>query len=85
MNALTRLTACMLWLPVAVFAQDVDETSMGEAVERHLNNDIEFTQWVQDADRLATEASDEIQTRETLEDGFETVKLGNVVAPILFE
>jgi flagellar motor protein MotB len=85
MNALTRLTACMLWLPVAVFAQDVDETSMGEAVERHLNNDIEFTQWVQDANRLATEASDEIQTRETLEDGFETVKLGNVVAPILFE
>ena len=42
-------------------------------------------QWVQDPDRLATEASDEIETRETLEDGFETVKLSNVVAPILFE
>ncbi len=85
MNALTRMTALLLVLPFAVLAQDVDEVSMGEAVERHLSTDIDYMQWVQDPDRLATEASDEIETRETLEDGFETVKLSNVVAPILFE
>ena len=85
MKSLNRLIALFLLLPMAAMGQDVDETSMGEAVERHLTNDIDFTQWVQDPSRLATEASDEIETRETLEDGFETVKLGNVVAPILFE
>lgn len=85
MNALTRLIALLLWLPIAAIAQDVDEVSIGEAVERHLTNDIDFTPWVQDADRFATEASDVIETREIIKDGFETVKLGNVVAPILFE
>lgn len=85
MNALTRLALSLLLLPIAAFAEDVDETPMGEAVERHLTDDIDFTQWVQDPDRVATEVSDKIETRETLEDGFETVKLGNVVAPILFE
>lgn len=85
MKSLNRLAALWLLLPLTAMAQDVDETSMGEAVERHLTNDIDFTQWVLDPSRLATEASDEIGTRETLEDGLETVKLGNVVAPILFE
>ena len=85
MSALTRLSTLLLLLPAAVFAQDVDEASMGEAVERHLSNDIEFTQWVQDPNRLATDVSDEIGTRETVEDGFETIKLSNVVAPIYFE
>ena len=85
MRALTRLSTLLLLLPVAVFAQDVDESSMGEAVERHLTNDFEFTEWVQDPDRLATDVSDEIGTRETVEDGFETIKLSNVVAPIYFE
>lgn len=85
MNALTRLIALFLWLPIVAIAQDVNEVSIGEAVERHLTNDIDFTPWVQDADRFATEASDVIETREIIKDGFETVKLGNVVAPILFE
>ena len=85
MSALTRLSILLLWLPVAVFAQDVDESAMGEAVERHLSNDIDFTQWVQDPSRLATDVSDEIGLRETIEDGFETIKLSNVVAPIYFE
>ena len=85
MSTLARLSTLLLWLPAAIFAQDVDETSMGEAVERHLTNDIEFTEWVQDPNRLATDVSDEIGTRETIEDGFETIKLSNVVAPIYFE
>lgn len=85
MIRLTRLTALLIFLPIVAIGQDVDETLMGEGVERHLSNDIDFMQWVQDPDRLATEASDEIETRETLEDGFETIKLSNIVAPIRFE
>ncbi|MCH7830233.1 MAG: OmpA family protein [Proteobacteria bacterium] len=85
MNALTRLIALVLCLPIAVIAENVDEVSMGEPVERHLTNDIDYSEWVQDPDRLATEASDKIETREIVEDALETIKLGNVVAPILFE
>ena len=85
MNALTRLSTLLLWLPLVAIAQGVDEAPLGEAVERHLPSDFAFTQWVQDPERLKTEASDAIETREVLEDGLETIKLGNVVAPILFE
>ena len=85
MNALTRLIALVLCLPIAVIAENVDEVSMGEPVERHLTNDIDYSEWVQDPDRLATEASDKIETREIVEDALETIKLSNVVAPILFE
>ncbi len=85
MITLTRFAALMLLLPPVASGQDVDETPMGEGVERHLSNDIDFMQWVQDPERFATEASDEIETRETLKDGFETIKLSNVVAPIHFE
>jgi len=85
MITLIRFAALLLLLPIVASGQDVDETPMGEGVERHLSNDIDFMQWVQDPERFATEASDEIETRETLEDGFETIKLSNVVAPIRFE
>jgi len=85
MITLTRIVALLLLLPLVASGQDVAETSMGEGVERHLSNDIDFMQWVQDPERFATEASDEIETREILKDGFETIKLSNVVAPIRFE
>jgi len=85
MITLTRIVALLLLLPLVASGQDVAETSMGEGVERHLSNDIDFMQWVQDPERFATEASDEIETREILKDGLETIKLSNVVAPIRFE
>lgn len=85
MTRLANLTLLALMLPIVIFAQEVDETSMGEAVERHLSTDIDYTEWALDPDRLATEASDEIEARETLIDTLETIKLNNVVAPILFE
>ena len=85
MNRLINLVLLVSMMPFAVLAQDVDETAMGEAVERHLSTDIDFTEWTLDPDRLATEASDEIEVRETLVDALETIKLNNVVAPILFE
>jgi len=85
MSRLVNLVLLASMMPFAALAQDVDETGMGEAVERHLSTDIDFTEWALDLDRLATEASDEIEVRETLVDALETIKLNNVVAPILFE
>jgi flagellar motor protein MotB len=85
MSKVTQLVVLLISFPMALFAQDVDEMSMGEAVERHLSTDTDFTQWTLDPNRLATEVSDEIQARETLLDALETIKLNNVVEPILFE
>ena len=67
-----------------LFADDVDIAPIGEAVERHLSLDQTFTEWVQDRQRVETELSDTIETRETLGEGLETIKLSNLVPPIHF-
>ena len=83
---LARLLIFFLALhALPVVAQDVEEASIGEAVERHLSDDLPFQQWVQDPERLATEEGDTLETREIVTDGLETVKLSNLVAPIRFE
>jgi flagellar motor protein MotB len=79
------LLAAVTTLARPVFAQGVDETPMGEAVERHLSTDVTFTPWMQDPERLPAETSDTIETREVIADELETIKLSNVVAPIRFE
>ena len=89
MNAKQRL-AHLLMLSFALHAmpahaQDVEEAPLGEAVERHLSDDVPFKRWLQDPDRLETEEGDTLETREILTDGLETVKLSNLVAPIRFE
>jgi flagellar motor protein MotB len=66
-------------------ASNVDEAPIGEAVERHLSIDTEYQRWVQDPDDVDTEIGDEIETRETLEDALETVKLSGLVPDIRFE
>jgi flagellar motor protein MotB len=66
-------------------ATKVKEVPLGEAVERHLPGEGPFVQWVQDPDRVESEEGDTLETRETLADALETVKLSNVVPPIHFE
>ena len=80
-----RTALAMLLLPLAVFAQDVDETALGEAVERHLSLDEPIMQWVQDPERIDHEAADTIEMREGLANGLETIKLTGLVPPIYFE
>ena len=78
----------MLFLALAgtlAFADTVDEVALGEAVERHLSDDVPPTRWVQDPDELDTELGDTLETREALEDALETVKLSGLVPPIHFE
>jgi flagellar motor protein MotB len=90
MNAVVRLgylsLMCVASASMALAATNVEEVApIGEAVERHLSMDEPVGQWVQDPDRVDTEMGDTIDTRETLADGLETVKLSNLVEPIRFE
>ncbi len=75
----------LLWPPIAVIAQDVDEAPLGEAVERHLSLDEPIMQWVQDPERVDHEVADTIELREGLANGLETIKLTGLVPPIYFE
>jgi uncharacterized repeat protein (TIGR01451 family) len=89
MNALTKLSCLLLGGFVLAaqqtYASNVDEAPIGEAVERHLSIDTEYQRWAQDPDDVDTEIGDEIETRETLEDALETVKLSGLVPDIQFE
>jgi len=87
---MNRLSRHLLWLLVAsvsmpAYASNVDEAPIGEAVERHLSIDTEYQRWAQDPEDVETEVGDTIETRETLEDALETVKLSGLVPDIQFE
>jgi flagellar motor protein MotB len=71
-------------MPLAVHAANVDEAPIGEAYERHLTEDKPLVQWVQDPERVESELGDTLETREIIADELETIKLGNLVAPIHF-
>ena len=89
MNAVTKLGYLLLGACVLAaqqtYASNVDEAPIGEAVERHLSIDTEYQRWAQNPDDVETEVGDEIETRETLEDALETVKLSGLVPSIQFE
>jgi len=85
MKKLCYLVLAVLVPAPLVLAKDVEETPLGEAVERHLDDSQDFMQWVQDPDRVDTEISDTLETREVLEDQLETIKLQGLVPPIYFE
>jgi flagellar motor protein MotB len=91
MNALLTLRSLAVTLglvlsPFAATAADkLEELPLGEAVERHLPDDRPFMQWVQDPERVDEEQGDTLETRETLQDALETIKLSNLVPPIRFE
>ena len=78
----------LLWAWLAsgsVIAQNVEESGLGEAVERHLSGDEPMTEWVHDPELLETEAGDRLEEREVLAQDIEIIKLTNVVPPIRFE
>jgi len=83
LSHLLMLSLVLAWVPAV--AENVEEASLGEAVERHLSDDVPLTKWVQDPDELDNEQGDTLETRETLEDALETVKLSGLVPSIHFE
>ena len=76
---------CAWLLPITALGRISHESPLGEAVERHLPGDEQFMQWTRDAGTAATQAGDELATREVVVAAPETVKLQNVVPPIHFE
>ncbi len=82
-----RLPLLIFACTAPVFAADnaVDETGIGEVVERHLSLDAPFTQWVKNPERVDNELRDTIEMQEGLADGLETIKLTGLVPPIYFE
>ena len=84
MIRLLSLLSLLVWAPQGTFA-NAEEAPVGQAVERHLPADEQFTQWSIDPERLSSEAGDRLETREIVTAEPETVKLDNVVPPIRFE
>ena len=74
----------LLW-PALVGHAGVEERVAGNATEKHISSDFEFSQWSMDTDRLAENAGDRLETREVLVAEPETIKLHDVVPPIHFE
>jgi len=83
LSHLLMLSLAVAWIPT--FAENVEEVPLGEAVERHLSDDVPPTKWVQDPRELDTELGDTLEMREMLEDALETVKLSGLVPSIHFE
>src|SRR5262245_13240307 len=79
------LMLCGSLLAAGAFAQGVDESPLGEAVERHLSPDDVITPWTQDPQTLKKDAGDELQTVPVVKEQVETVKLRDVIPPIRFE
>ena len=86
---MTRLRHLLLLsfalVTVPAMAVKVNETPIGEAVERHMPGDEAMMQWMQDPERTDTQEGDTLETREAIGDALETVKLSNLVPPIHFE
>ena len=89
MNVMSKLSHLLIWgamfATFPAYAANVDEAPLGEAVERHLSDDEPLMKWVQNPEDTETEQGDTIETRETLEDALETVKLSGLVPSIHFE
>jgi flagellar motor protein MotB len=76
---------CGSLLAAGAFGQGVEESPLGEAVERHLSPDDAITQWTQDPQTLKKDSGDELQTVPVMTEQVETVKLRDVIRPIHFE
>jgi len=76
---------CGLLFSAVALAQTVDESGLGQAVERHLPTDEPVSQWTQDPELLKSQAEDKLELQDVAGQALETVKLTNVIAPIHFE
>jgi len=65
-------------------AQDVVETSRGEAVERNLSPDEPLRPWAHDPSLLQKESGDRVEMRPVHAERLATVKLTDVLPPIRF-
>ena len=79
-----------LWLLLAApivltaRAQDVIESTRGEAVERNLSTDEPLRPWAHDPKLLQKESGDRVEMRPVHAERLATVKLTDVVPPVRF-
>jgi flagellar motor protein MotB len=76
---------CGSLLAVGAAADPVEESPLGESVERHLSSDEVIGQWTHDPVRINTEAGDMLVATQVTKEEVETVKLQSVMPPIRFE
>jgi len=84
-NSRYTLLVCALLACAAAHAQSVGQSQIGEVVERQLPADQPFSKWVRDLNQIETDAGDQFEKQMVARDGFETVKLRNVVPPVRFD
>ena len=73
------------FMVLAAHAQQVEEATPGETVERHLSTDEPLTPQAHDPQLLQSEEGDKLEVRQVATERVETVKLVKVVPPIRFE
>ena len=61
-----------------------DTGTRGETVEQHLSTDQEYKLWSQDPEMVNENQGDRIETEQVVVPAVKTVKLNNLVPPILF-
>jgi flagellar motor protein MotB len=61
-----------------------ETTAAGEDAEMHLDADKPLTSWLQDPSLFEEAQGDRIETRQVMEQEVKTIKLDNLVPPILF-
>ena len=84
-NSRYTLLVCALLACAAAHAQSVGQSQIGEVVERQLPADQPFSKWVRDLNQIETDAGDQFEKQMVARDGFETVKLRNVIPPVRFD
>ena len=90
-DCLPRIRALLIGAGAALVASGAhaqllgpDEPPRGQAVEQHLPGERVPTPWVRDPSAIGAELGDRFESREVAAEELETVKLTNVVPPILF-
>ena len=84
-NSRYSLLACALLACAAGHAQSVGQSQIGEDVERQLPADQPYSKWVRDLNQIETDAGDQIEKQMVAREGFETVKLRNVIPSVRFD
>ncbi len=84
-NSRYSLLACALLACAAGHAQSVGQSQIGEDFERQLPADQPYSKWVRDLNQIETDAGDRIEKQMVAREGFETVKLRNVIPSVRFD
>ena len=84
-NSRYLMLVCALLVCAGGHAQSVGQSQIGEVVERQLPADEPFLKWVRDRNQIETDEGDRLEKQMVARDGFETVKLKNVIPAVHFE